>query len=233
LQADNSEIVQSLAASKEELATLRSELTGLREELRAAQQLLNGSADIEGRLVSEKFELEGRLDEATTEGRQLRQERDQFEQQAKSLHEDLVKTDTGAELLDLRSRLRDLTEDRGHIAETLAEKRAELKSLSETEHALRGELEEAHRLREEAERQAAANSEAQLNKDNQVLRGIVARQNNTLGVYYSEVRRMRRARYGLRTVYGLFSLALVGLVFFAISIFTHQSVVDLFNRLLH
>jgi hypothetical protein len=52
-------------------------------------------------------------------------------------------------------------------------------------------------------------------------------------VYYSEVRRMRRARYTLRLVYWLFAIALLGLIVFAISVFTHQGVGNLFNQAIH
>jgi chromosome segregation ATPase len=233
LQAENSEIVQSLAASQAELAALRGEVSGLYEELGAAQQLLNEAADSNQELLSAKQELESRLDESASESRQLRQDLDESRERAESLRQDLVKTDTGAELLDLRGRLKDLTEDRSRIAETLAEKRSELKDLATTEQSLRTELQEARRLREEAERQAAANSESQMNKDNEVLRGIVARQNTTLGVHFAEVRRLRRGRFALRIVYGLFGLALLGLVFFALTIFTHQDVEKLFNQFLN
>jgi DNA repair exonuclease SbcCD ATPase subunit len=233
IRAENSEIVQSLAGTQADLARRDNELNAVRAELETAQGLLNEAADIEESLLVTKNELIARLDAVTAESLQLREERDSLQQQAQVLRQDLVKTDVGAELLELRARLDDLTQDRASIADTLAEKRAEVNALTATEQTLRGELEEARRCREEAERQAAANSESQMNKDNDVLRGIVARQNTTLGVYYSEVRRMRRARYTLRLVYWLFAIALLGLVAFAISVFTHQGVGDFFNKAIH
>jgi len=136
-------------------------------------------------------------------------------------------------LLALRSRLHDLTEDRAQIAETLAQKRSELKSLEATEEVLRTDLAEAQRQREEAQKQAAANSELQLNKDNEVLRGIVNRQNTTLGVYSSELRRMRRARFGLRFIYGLFGMLVFALVAFGVYVCMHQGATEAIGNLLH
>lgn len=229
-RGENSEIVQSLAAGQAELSSLQAEVSGLRQELGAAQQLLNEAAENENKLVASKHELEARLDQAGTEGRIARNECHELQEQARILRQDLSKSDVGAELLDVRGQLKDLMDDRAAIAETLAEKRSELKTLETTAEGLRDELSEACRKREEAERQAAINSESQMNKDNDVLRGIVARQNTTLGVYYTEVRRMRRARYGLRIVYGLFGLALLALVAFAVSIFTHQGIAAQFSQ---
>ena len=216
------EIVQSLAGTQSELAALGAELAGLREQLSTAQRSLQDSEHAGEQLSEEKRDLQSQLQQSATEGQRLRQELEALNQHAEVLRRDLVTTDAGQELLDLRSRLSDITDDRAKIAETLAEKRAELKSLTATEEILRRELEETRCQRESAEQQAAANSELQLNKDNEVLRGIVARQNTTLGVYYSEVRRMRRARFGLRIIYGLFAIVLLVVVAFGVLIFTHQ-----------
>lgn len=222
LRDENSQIVQSLAGTQSELAAMDAELAGLREQLSTALRSLQDAHRAGEQLNEEKRDLQSQLQQAASERERLRNELDALNEHAEVLRRDLVTTDAGQELLDLRSRLSDITEDRAQIAETLAEKRAELKSLTATEEILRRELEDTRRQREAAEQQAAANSELQLNKDNEVLRGIVARQNTTLGVYYSEVRRMRRARYGLRVVYGLFAIVLLILVGAGVLIFTHQ-----------
>jgi len=232
---ENSQIVQSLAGTQAELAALGAELAGVREQLSTTLHSLHDAHRAGEQLSEEKRELEFQLHQSTSEGQRLRQELEALSEHAEVLRRDLVTTDAGQELLDLRSRLSDITDDRAKIAETLAEKRAELKALTATEEALRGELAETRRQREAAEQQAAANSELQLNKDNEVLRGIVARQNTTLGVYYAEVRRLRRGRFGLRIVYGLFALALLILVGAGVLIFTHegQGAGEIVGKLLH
>jgi hypothetical protein len=182
--------------------------------------------------VAAEQEVRARLEAAIAEDQRLRQERDQQREQTEILRHDLAETDTGRELLSLRGQLQDLKADHSRTADALAEKSAAAQALAETERKLRQELEETRRHRDDAERRAAANSELQLNKDNDVLRGIIARQNKTLGAHHVEVRRLRRGRYTLRIVYALFGLGLIGLATFALIIFTHRGFADLFKGLL-
>jgi cell division septal protein FtsQ len=55
-------------------------------------------------------------------------------------------------------------------------------------------------------------------KDNEVLRGIVARQNTELAQRSGEIYRFKRARLGLKIVYGVFAVGVLGVVAFAIKI---------------
>ena len=80
--------------------------------------------------MASKHEFEARLDQISTEGRIARNECNELQEQARILRQDLSKTDVGAELLDVRGQLKDLRDDRAAIAETLAEKRSELKNLA-------------------------------------------------------------------------------------------------------
>lgn len=70
-------------------------------------------------------------------------------------------------------------------------------------------------------------------KNNSALKGIVARQNTTLGVYHSELRRLRRARFAVRLVYGCFFLGLLALGFFACKIFGPGHFAEIFGQLKH
>jgi chromosome segregation ATPase len=232
LHTENSEVLQSLAGTQAELAAQQVEMDDLRGGLDSARHLLSEAAQTEARLVAAEHELRARLDEAIAEDQRLRQERDQQREQAEILRHDLTATDSGRELLELRSQLQDLKEDRSRTANALAEKSAEAQALAATENNLRQDLEDTRLHRDDAERRAAANSELQLNKDNEVLRGIIARQNTMLGAHHVEVRRLRRGRFALRTVYALFGLGLIGLAAFALSIFTHHGFADLFKDLL-
>lgn len=228
LREESSTILQSLAGAQAELAASGFEVKGLRGQLGVSDALLQESARTQERLLHAKEELQAGFDKAAIKAQRVRQERDELNERVEVLQRDLVETDGGRELLDLRNRLDDLMADRAQIADTLAEKRTEVKVLTVTEQTLRAELEEMGRLREEAERRATENSELQLNKDNEVLRGIVARQNTTMGVYFSEVRRLRRERFGLRLVYWLFGLAFLVLVGWVLIIFTYHQAAGLF-----
>lgn len=97
---------------------------------------------------------------------------------------------------------------------------------------LRGQHEDLQRKHQSLEITLAERTE-EAKKDNDVLRGIVTRQNNTLGVYHSELRRLRRARYGLRLVYGLFALGLVTLGFVAFYVFAPHELMKLLGNWHH
>ena len=232
LRDENSELVQSLAAGQAELAALTHEAARVRGELDCAGKLLDEASQTEARLSATNEELRGKLGQAAIDTQRLTEERDQLREQADVLRHDLKETDSGRELLELRGKLEALSAEHSATVSALTEKSAEAQALSLTESTLREELRNTLRERDEAERRAEANSEAQLKKDNDVLRGINHRDNVTIGVYHSELRRLRRARYALRIVYGLFGIALIGLVFFAIAVFTRHSVGDLFNDFL-
>ena len=232
LREENSELVQSMAAAQAELAALGQETAQVRGELDCAGKLLDEASQAEARLGAVNEELRARLDQSLSDGELLTQERDQAREQIGILQRDLKETDSGRELLDLRDKLQDLTAKHTATVSSLAKKSAAVQSLTDAAQALREELKTLRELLDDAERRAKANSEAQLKKDNDVLRGINQRDNVTIGVYHSELRRLRRARFALRIVYGVFGIAVIGLVFFAIAVFTRHSVGDLFNEFL-
>jgi chromosome segregation ATPase/DNA-directed RNA polymerase subunit RPC12/RpoP len=219
-QAENFEVVQSLADAQSELVAARADRAVLRSELETVQQSLREGAEIRERLTSAQQDLQSRFDEAIAEGRRLSEERDRLRDQAETLRHDLVETDSGRELLELRNQLRDLTDEQARVAAALAEKTAEAQSLTTSEQVLRRELQGTRQRCEDAEQRAAASSETQMQKDNDILRGILARQNATLSAYHQEVRGLRRGRYSVRFTYGLFALGLLALVFFAMSVFS-------------
>jgi chromosome segregation ATPase len=68
-------------------------------------------------------------------------------------------------------------------------------------------------------------------KNNDALRGIINRQNTTLGVYHTELRRLRRARFAMRLVYGFFAVGLLVLGFAAFEIFLPHQFADVFRHL--
>ena len=230
---ENSEIVQSLAIAQSEVASAGLDLSRVVEELDSTRRSLERSTEYEAQLSQARLDLQARLDESIAEKQRLTELHQQLHEDAEVLRKDLTETDAGKELVELRAQLRDVTADRGKIAETLAEKRTEVKTLTENLNTMLVELKEAHQLREEAERQAAANSDSQLHKDNEVLRGIVSRQNATLSLQHGEVRKLRRGRFGLRIIYGLFALALLGLAGFAVAIFTNHRLQEFINRLVN
>jgi chromosome segregation ATPase len=222
--AENSEIVLALSATQAELASARAEAAGLSHDVQALRVEATSTGELLTATRQELQDVQTRLDAASAERRELNAERDSLSQQVQILRQDLAQTGAGPELLELRARVQELNEDRQRTTDKLAAQAAELGTLTAAEQKLRAELEEARCLQLETERRLEANSETQLKKDNDVLRGIVARLNTTLGVYHTEIRRQRRARLTLRLLYALFALGLVTLAIFAVYVFGPHAV---------
>lgn len=107
-------------------------------------------------------------------------------------------------------------------AEAADEKRRlltrELEDLREETAALRRELSESHERYMAAEQRAEQLSIAKVQSDNEVLRALLARQKGELENCYRELKRFRRSELGLRLVYALFALGLLGIAAFAVQV---------------
>jgi chromosome segregation ATPase len=68
-------------------------------------------------------------------------------------------------------------------------------------------------------------------KNADVQRGIIARQNTTLGVYHSELRRLRRKHLSLRLVYAIFAVGLLALGFVAVQVFAPKQTTRAIHQL--
>jgi len=88
------------------------------------------------------------------------------------------------------------------------------------------ELQKKHQSLEIALAEQSENSR----KENDVLRGIVERQNATLDSHHHELRRLRRGRFAMRLVYGLFSLGMLALGYLAFYVIAPQQVMKVVNH---
>ena len=95
---------------------------------------------------------------------------------------------------------------------------------------LQADLYDSIRMREEAERRADAASEHELVKGNEVLRGIIERQNETLRLHHIDLRRFRRSRYAARVLYLLFAIGLIAVAFFAVAVLSPHGIGALFGH---
>jgi hypothetical protein len=82
----------------------------------------------------------------------------------------------------------------------------------------RTELEQVNRRCVEAEKRAESLSTSEVSRDNEILRGILARQKEELEQRYRDLVRLRRARYGLRLTYWLFAVGALAVTAFAIKV---------------
>ena len=67
-----------------------------------------------------------------------------------------------------------------------------------------------------ARRTVSAASDVKLQNDNEVLRGIIARQNSELEQRRTQLVRLKRDRLGVQFAYAAFALALVGIAIWAV-----------------
>jgi len=135
-----------------------------------------------------------------------------------SLRRSLAENTVGKELISAREELTAIGKDRDTHA---AQARQLTSDLASTEAARAERDEQIKSLRselDEARRRAEAAGEVRLRQDNEVLRGIIARQNSELEQKHMQVARLKRARFGVRLAYAGFAIALVGIAAWAIKV---------------
>lgn len=209
------------AAAEAETAALQEESALLRTEVERSRAALAAAAESEARLARALEETAGvtarltasekRCKTATTRGKKL-------EKEVAALRRDLAETATGRELTQLREDLETSDAERARLAAETRQLAEDFRRADVERAALRETLKATHQRLEEAERRADAVSDERLQQDNEVLRGIIARQNGELEHRHAETLRLRRARLGLRLAYVLLAVALLALVIAAVQL---------------
>ncbi len=221
-QANASET--QFAARETELRAALAEARGGTEVLAAERTALRGhleSAEAEARTaaaaVAEKLAAAQAAFEDAEAGRQGLAERCQaLRKESETLRRDLSEIHTGRELLALRDTFQTLETEHQRATAALARSTTEVQSLTASGDTLRADITEARARAADAEHRAEAASGSALKKDNEVLRGIIERQNSVGEARYVELRKLRRARLMLRILYALGFLAVIGLAALAI-----------------
>lgn len=203
---------EALATAGGEMEALQAESAALRAELESVQTALRESVEGSSALSEKLAETQRALESAEKEGVALSLRCAALSKEEETLRRDLSEIHTGRELLALRERFHTLETTHERTASALGRRESEVQTLSSTVQALRGELAEVRERGADAERRAEAASESQLSNDNEVLRGIIARQNAIGEERFAELRRLQKARLMLRLVYGLFALGILGLL---------------------
>jgi chromosome segregation ATPase len=219
--ARTEEVIQALAGAEEQILALQQAQEGLHGELETARAQLEEAAGIRSQLAAVEDELRverERAGSAETQCASLQIAGEGFKKEIDDLRRNLNDTIAGRELLELRGRFAALEQEHGRASTALAEREASVKKLSASAEQLSWELKKARSLCEDAERRAEEASEGKVLKDNDVLRGIIERQNCFLHENGIELRGLRRGRFALRVSYVVFSTALLALVIFALSI---------------
>jgi chromosome segregation ATPase len=224
-RAQNAASEQALAEARGETEALGGQRAELRVQLEAAQAEARAAADTRAVLaaVEEKLRAANRAIETVEEDRRSIAIRcTALRLEAETLRHDLTTISAGRELLDLRARFQTTEAEHQRAAAALSRIENEAKTLAATEQKLRAELAEARERGAEAERRAEASSDTALKQDNEVLRGIIARQNTVLEERFVELRRLKRARLFLRILYTFIGLGLVGVAALAVQFLPEQ-----------
>jgi hypothetical protein len=129
-----------------------------------------------------------------------------------SLKHDLAETESGRQIVELHEKLASLEHESARMKGEFEKRDAEAKRLAQSETSLQAELKKAREARDEAELRAEAGSESKLIGDNQVLRGIIDRQNEELARRLSVLNRLKAAQLGVRLFYAIFAVGFLGLI---------------------
>lgn len=213
MTAREAEMNAALAAARAEVGTLMDERAALRQEHDDAHAAFRATAAAE----EEKLAATQRALESAEAGhRALTDLHATLRVEAATLRSDLCEIHTGRELLALRDRFNTLDTDHQRATASLARSTAEAQTLTAAAEKLRADLAETRERAAAAEHRADAASESALKQDNQVLRGIIERQNTVGEERYLELRKLRRQRLLLRLLYACIALAVLGCVALAI-----------------
>jgi chromosome segregation ATPase len=192
---------QRIAEQEKEVASLWTELTASTGKAEAA--------------AAELVKVRENLASVEQAGESLRAEKADLTKERDSLRRSVSESGLGQELVSVR--------------EQLATAEKENKRLNLHSRQLTSDVDAAEKARKErddlirtlkteldtARRSATANSEAKINNDNDVLRGIIARQNAELEQKHTQLKRLKRARLGVQFAYALFAIALIVIAIWA------------------
>gem|GEM_PF-5900244 len=225
--------LQTTEAARHDLemrcASLQTERTATQAELQTLEARLSdtalhlAAAEAHDKLTGEKLQTASTELEATKKQlshvdetakslaiclEELKKDRDELR---RSLSEDT----TGKDLVETRGQLQTTEKDRDRLQAETQRLAHELETTRKGRQQIDEQLKSLTRELDEARRRAEAASEVRLRQDNEVLRGIIARQNSDLEQKHVQLVRLKRARLGVRLAYAAFALALLGIAWWA------------------
>jgi chromosome segregation ATPase len=238
-EAQAVQVADSLTAIQRELTVLRSEaeaeITELHRRLSTAKTQLAASEKEMREGKSEHTEAlrslaktRAEFSKVNTEAARLRSEIEVLQKEFQAVTQGLAVSQE--QLQEVRARFKVVDEEHQQASTERDDWRQQAEGLQHDLAALDAgrDLLEVRARHKELQQQhqrleiALAERDEAAKKNDEVLRGIVNRQNTTLGVYHSELRHLRRARFTLRLVYGLFTLGLLALGYVACYVFAPQ-----------
>lgn len=239
LETAEAEVVQlrvSLQTSEAELQQTRTNLSDTQGDrtkaLRDIQELEARLADLSAELASLRTsaaQTEAKLKETNEELTATKKKLFDTDEAAKSLaicvaelekerdalKKSLSQDTTGKDLVIAREQLLETTKERDRLTLQVERLNGEAEAAGARQRKIEEDLKSALRELDEARRRAEAASELRLRQDNEVLRGIIARQNTELEQRHAVIVRLKRAQFGTRLAYAAFFIALLGIALWA------------------
>lgn len=211
----------ALGQTRETVTRMEQERTDLQNRLEDAGQRLTAAAELAKKIEDTETQLRderGKLQAAEETNGTLKNRCEELTREGDTLRSDLKETHSGREVVEIRELLAAASSERDGLAQRMTEVEASLKKTTAEAETLRTERDAAQQARDEAREDAAALRDSPALKDNEVLRGIVARLNAELAQRTGEAARMKRAQYSLKIVYGIFGIGLLAVVAFALTV---------------
>lgn len=206
-QAERTSALREIQALSETRKKLEAELSTARASLAAATQ---AAAQLDA--ATQELASERALHATANErGKALGAEVEALKAEAVSLRRSISESSTGRELIETRDRLAAVEIERDRFAGEVRQLREDARKQDAAAADLLAQVKTVRRQLEVAQRVAEAQSEEKLRQDNEVLRGIVERQNAELAQKHAQIVKFKRARLALRMVYATFALALIAL----------------------
>lgn len=216
-------------------ATLASTQAARTEALREIQQLneqltTRGTELADARAVAARTETERRataeelaatkkrLEDSQKNGKSLTKQVKELKRERDVLSKSLSQDTAGRDLVAAREELGVTTKERDRLSTTVERLSAEIESAQARQRTSEEDLRTALRELDEARRRAEAASETRLRRDNDVLRGIIARQNSELEQQHKQLFRLKRAQFGVRLAYAAFGIGLVLIALWAMRV---------------
>lgn len=191
------------------LAEVDAELTTARATIAQAEARLQSTADELASTQKRLADVDETAKSLTICVRELEKERD-------ALQKSLSENSTGKDLVEAREHLRVTAQERDSLSTRVQQLSGELEASGSERKQLSDQLKTLLRELDEARRRAEAASSARLRQDNEVLRGIIARQNSELEQRHAQVVRLKRARLALRLAYAAFGMGLLAVAVWAL-----------------
>jgi chromosome segregation ATPase len=198
-----------------DIQSLQQRIAGQDQELTSLWAELTAATGMRGSLEAELAKVRENLTAAEHGGELLRSEIADLVKERDSLRRSVSESGLGQELVSVREQLAKAEKECKNLSLHARQLTSDVNSAEKA----RGERDELIRtLKTEldnARRSAAATSETKANNDNEVLRGIIARQNAELKQKHVQLVRLKRARLGVQLAYVLFALVLAGIFIWA------------------